>query len=99
MTRYVGLDVHMQFVEVCILNQRGKVLHRGQVDCCRGALQHFAERRLKRSDRVALEATTNTWPVVEILRPFVAAVVVSNALKTKSIAEAKIKTDKVDAEV
>ena len=33
------------------------------------------------------------------MRPFVAAVVVSNPLKTKAIAEAKIKTDKVDAEV
>jgi transposase len=99
MIRYVGLDVHKQFVEVCILDQKGKMLYRGQVDCCRGALQHFAQHRLKRSDRVALEATTNTWPVVEILRPFVARVVVSNPLKTKAIAEAKIKTDKVDAEV
>jgi transposase len=37
--------------------------------------------------------------VVAILRPFVAAVVVSNPLKTKAIAEAKVKTDKIDAEV
>jgi transposase len=34
-----------------------------------------------------------------ILRPSVAAVVVSNPLKTKAIAEAKVKTDKVDAEI
>ncbi len=34
-----------------------------------------------------------------ILKPFVAEVGVSNPLKTKAIAEAKIKTDKVDAEV
>src|SRR5690606_1692972 len=68
-------------------------------DCRRSALEHFAKRQLKKTDRVALEATTNTWPVAEILRPFVTAVVVSNPLKTKAIAEAKIKTDKVDAEV
>jgi len=36
---------------------------------------------------------------VAILKPFVAEVGVSNPLKTKAIAEAKIKTDKVDAEV
>jgi transposase len=46
-----------------------------------------------------LEATTNTWSVVEILEPFVAAIVVGNRLKSKAIAEAKIKTDKVDTQV
>jgi transposase len=34
-----------------------------------------------------------------VVRPFVADVVVSNPLRTKAIAEAKVKTDKVDAEV
>jgi transposase len=99
MIRYVGLDVHKRFIEVCILDGKGNVQFRGRADCDRRALESFARQRLKKSDRVALEATTNTWPVAEILRPFVAAVVVSNPLKTKAIAEAKIKTDKVDAEV
>jgi transposase len=62
-------------------------------------LESFARTRLEKTDRVALEATTNTWSVVAVLRPYVAAVVVSNPLKTRAIAEAKVKTDKVDAEV
>ena len=99
MVRYVGLDVHKRFIEACILDGKGKVLFRGRADCDRIALQRFAHQRLRKTDRVALEATTNTWPVVEILRPQVAAIVVSNPLKTKAIAEAKIKTDKVDAQV
>jgi transposase len=99
MIRYVGLDVHKRFVEACILDDQGNVLYRGRADCEREALERFARRRLKKTDRVALEATTNTWPIVEILRPFVAAIVVGNPLKTKAIAEAKIKTDKIDAEV
>ncbi len=45
-----------------------------------------------------MEATTNTWPVVDLLRPYVGDVVVSNPIKTKAIAEAKVKTDKVGAE-
>jgi transposase len=44
-----------------------------------------------------VEATTNTWEVVARLKPFVTEVVVSNPLRTKVIATAKIKTDKVDA--
>jgi transposase len=48
---------------------------------------------------VALEATTNCWAVADVLRPFVARVVVSNPMATKAIAQAKVKTDKVDAHV
>ena len=71
MTRYVGLDVHKHFIEVCILDRSGKAVFRGRAECRREELERFAKEKLKRSDRVALEATTNTWPVVDILRPFV----------------------------
>lgn len=97
--RYVGLDVHKHSIEVCIVDPVGKVLYRGHTGCLREELERFARTTLKPTDRVALEATTNTWSVVAILRPFVAAVIVSNPLKTKAIAEAKVKTDKIDAEV
>ena len=48
---------------------------------------------------MALEATTNCWAVADALRPHVAKVVVSNPMATKAIAQAKVKTDKVDAHV
>jgi transposase len=99
MIRYVGLDVHKQFIEVCILDAGGRVLYSGRTGCRRSELEDFARTKLTPGDRVALEATTNTWSVVAILRPFVATVVVSNPLKTRAIAEAKVKTDKIDAEV
>ena len=99
MIRYVGLDVHKEFIEVCVIDRKGNVLSRSRADCRRESLVEFAKTQLRKTDCVALEATTNTWPVVEILRPYVARIVVGNPLKTKAIAEAKIKTDKVDAEV
>src|SRR5262249_14987689 len=86
-------------IEACILDPSGRVLRRCHTGCRRGELETFARTALRPTDHVALEATTNTWSVVALLRPFVAAVVVSNPLKTKAIAEAKAKTDKVDAEV
>ena len=75
MSRYVGLNVHKQFIEVCILDAAGRVLWRGRTGCSREELERFARTRLKKTDRVALEATTNTWAVVTLLRPHVAAVV------------------------
>lgn len=65
----------------------------------REALSAFAERQLKKEDRLVMEATTNTWAVAGVLRPFVQEIVISNPLKVRAIAEAKIKTDKVDSRV
>jgi transposase len=99
MIRFVGLDVHKRVVEACFLDAAGLVLARHRFELTRQSLLDFADQRLTGDDRVALEATTNTWAVVSLLRPHVAEVVVSNPLKTRAIAEARIKTDRVDAEV
>jgi transposase len=48
-------------------------------------------------DAVALEASTNTWALVDQLRSHAGSVVVSNPLRTKAIAAAKRKTDDIDA--
>jgi len=95
--RYVGLDVHKDTVEYCILDAAGKKIDGGNIVCEQSVLIRFATKTLCSKDHVALEATTNTWSVVDILEPHVAKIVVGNPLKTKAIAEAKIKTDKIDA--
>lgn len=97
--RYIGLDLHKRSLEVCALDAKGKRLFRLSVDCDRTALEGFARKHLRKTDKLAVEATTNTWAVAEILRPFVATVVVGNPLQIKAIAQAKVKTDKIDAEV
>jgi transposase len=99
MIRYVGLDVHKRVVEACIVDQAGKVVHRERFALNRQTLETFASEILRPTDRVALEATTNCWAVTDALRPHVAGVLVSNPMATKAIAQAKVKTDKVDAHV
>jgi transposase len=93
------MDIHKEMAVSCIVDEQGKVVQRQRCRCTRAELEQFGRRYLQPGDKVALEATTNTWEVVGILKPFVTEVVVSNPLKTKAIAEAKVKTDKVDAEV
>lgn len=97
--RYVGLDVHREVLQACILDAHGRLLERHRFELTRPNLEAFLRERLRPQDRVALEATTNTWAVVDALQPHVAEVVVGNPLRTRAIAEAKVKTDKVDAEV
>lgn len=97
--RFIGLDLHKKTLVACALDRRGKALFRESVDCRRESLEAFARAKLRKTDRLAVEATANTWAVADILRPFVAAVTVGNPLQVKAIAQAKVKTDKIDAEV
>jgi hypothetical protein len=96
---FCGLDIHKKGVQAVILSDDGKVTLTHRFLAVRSVIEQFAQKHLSKLHRVALEATTNTWPVVAILQPFVQEVVVSNPLRTKAIAQAKIKTDKVDAKV
>ena len=99
MPRYVGLDVHKHFIEAYLIDEQGKQLHHCRVAVTRESIQTFAAKCLQPSDQVVMEATTNTWEVTELILPRVAKVAIANPLKVKAIAEAKTKTDKVDAEV
>ena len=94
---FAGLDLHKKEVEAALVDDQGNILHRSRFAATREALEAFAKKRLTGDTAVAVEATTNTWPVAAILQPLVQKLVVSNPLRTKAIASAKIKTDKVDA--
>lgn len=92
-----GLDIHKKIVQAAVLDDAGKLVHSERFPATREALEAFARTRLSPQHRVALEATINTWAVARVLQPWVAEVVISNPLRTRAIAEAKIKTDRVDA--
>jgi len=95
--RYVGVDLHKATATFHILSHDGKTLRTGQFDVTPKAIERFAAEHLHPGDHVAVEVTSNTWAFVRLIKPRVARVVVSNPVKTKAIAEANVKTDKVDA--
>lgn len=97
--RFAGLDVHKRVVQACVLDANGAERASLRFDLSVQALVEFAERHLDADCAVALEATTNTWAIVDILEPYCARIVVSNPMRTKAIATAKVKTDKIDARV
>ena len=94
---FAGLDLHKQVIEAALIDEAGKLLHRARFPTTREALLGFAKRWLNQECNVALEATTNTWPVVDLLEPLVREVVVSNPMRTRAIASAKIMTDSISA--
>ena len=95
--RCIGLDVHRDFAQVAIW-QAGLVRQAGTFATTPEGVREFAA-GLGPADEVALEATGNTWAIATLLASRAGRVVVSNPAKTRAIAEAKVKTDKVDAAI
>lgn len=95
--RSLSLDVHRHFAQIAVLED-GHLRSAGRIPTTPEALRAFA-RTLGPNDEVVLESTTNTHAIVRLLQGHAGRVVVSNPLRTRAIADAKIKTDKVDAEV
>jgi transposase len=92
--RSVGLDVHLDFCEVAIVED-GELRSAGRVETKPERLELFAA-SLAADDRVALEVTGNAWEIARILEPHVAQVVVVSPSDT-AIRQARAKTDRLDA--
>ena len=97
MVRYIGMDVHREFAQLAVVED-GLVRDEGRIGVTPEALRAWAA-TLRGDDEVALEATGNSDAIANLLIPLVGRVVVSNPSKTRAIAEAKVKTDKVDARI
>jgi transposase len=95
--RFIGLDVHKRLIEVCIIDADGATLDSFRFNLNLASLHAFGKRHLDHDCQVALEATTNSWAVVDVLSEYCPNIVVSNPMRTKLIALSRVKTDKVDA--
>jgi transposase len=93
--RYVGLDVHKNYVMVgAVTRTQEMVLPPRKVGLT--AFEDWATKHLRLTDEVVLEATTNAWYLYDLLEPLVERVVVCHPPQVKLIAAALVKTDKKD---
>ena len=95
---YIGIDVHKKFCYACVKDKSGHLLDEFRfLNTTRGFSKLFRAIGA-RPAKAVLESTGNLW-----LRLFLALeengveAILSNPSKTKAIAEARLKTDKVDA--
>jgi transposase len=92
--RCIGLDVHLDFIEIAICEE-GKVWSAGRVPSTPEGLKTLADSLLP-TDRVALEVTGSSWEIVRLLEPHVSKVIVVSPGDT-GISQARAKTDRLDA--
>jgi transposase len=96
--RYVGLDVHKQFIMIALVTKDQKVVMKPKrVDIHK--FQAWAKEHLYKTDQVALESSTNAWWVYDHLIDIVGTVNVANTHQVKMISAGHVKTDHRDATV
>ncbi len=97
-TRYIGLDVHKHYlVAYGVDRDQHPVYGPRRVDYA--DLEAWLARDLRPTDAVALEMTTNTWQMVDLLTPCVHSVTVVHPPEVKAIVKARVMTDKKAARI
>src|SRR5215813_3622621 len=98
---YVGVDIHKKYSVLCALDESGRKLREGRVEGnqASGFAQFFAS--LRGPSKAVVEACWNWGLIHDELEELeqVEEVVLAHPHKTRLIAEAQIKTDRLDAQV
>ncbi|WP_072642905.1 IS110 family transposase [Sinorhizobium americanum] len=95
---HIGVDYHKSNSHLVVQDSSGKTLRSGRVKNDRQSLGGFLEPYRENSHAV-VEATRNWMVMYDWLDDICDDVVLAHPLKVKAIADAKIKTDKIDATV
>jgi transposase len=94
---YAGLDVHKDFCQAIVLTKEGEVVKEGRIKSRKEDIEDFFSGLVEVN--VAFEASGNYEYFYDILEKICSGVSLSHPLKTRLIAESRVKTDKVDARV
>jgi transposase len=95
---YVGLDVHKRFDQACVMNKSGMIVQEQKFLNTKEELDKFLE-SLPKDSKIAMEACSVWQPVFEEMEEKGFDVHLAHPSKVKLIAEARVKTDKIDAKV
>lgn len=93
---YAGLDVHKRTTYVTVVDEGGEVVKRKQVKSTAAGMKK-ALGRYRRPVKAVLEASYNWGPVHDWLEDVVDEVILAHPAKVRAIADARIKTDKIDS--
>ena len=99
MIRYVGIDVGKAKCRAALMDQQGTIESEFFFEKSNKGILKLVS-TLTSEDKVVMESTGNLWlNIYDTLDAKRIKVVLANPLKTKAIASAKVKTDKLDARI
>lgn len=96
--KYIGIDHHKQYLVATVLDEEGKVTERKQIPMRRETIREYFT-TVKGEDQVkaVMEASYGWDFLYDLLSEILEEVKLAHPLKTKLIAEARIKNDTLDS--
>ncbi|KMY65622.1 hypothetical protein AAU61_21160 [Desulfocarbo indianensis] len=95
---YAGMDVHLRTTYISVIDETGKQIAKKNLESNESAIMAFLN-QLSSKPSVVMESTRAWYWLYDALVNAGYKVTMSNPLKTKAIASAKIKNDKLDAQM
>lgn len=95
---YVGIDVHKRFCYATMLDEHGNKMDEYKFQNNEDSFDELIE-KIGENSKVVVEASSVSIPLYDYLDEGGFDVMVAHPLKTKAIADAKIKTDKIDSKI
>lgn len=97
--KYMGIDYHKQYFVATTMDASGKVISRDRVSTDRDSIRkYFMEGRYKGKVKAVMEACYGWEYFYDEVKDLVEEIIMAHPLKTRLIAEARIKTDYIDSE-
>jgi len=96
-TLYVGMDIHKNFIQAAVMDEAGNIVKEQQFKSDAKEIKRFVKSLKTKKIHAAIEATCTWYHVYETLDALGVETTLVNMRRTKTIAESKIKTDKLDA--
>lgn len=95
---YIGIDLHKKYSVVTTMDIKGNIINQKRIEHDSNNLDQFIT-SLDEDDNIAMEATTNWYYFYELLEAKTQNISLAHPAKTRVIAEAKLKNDKVDSKM
>jgi transposase len=95
---YVGVDYHKHYSVATKMDEQGRVLEQVRLHNDPQTLVGYVK-GLPWGSKIALEATGSWYYFYEVLEDTGAEISLAHPLRTRAIAEARIKTDKIDSTI
>jgi len=98
---YMGIDLHKRFMFATVIDEAGKEVERARVENKKSSILTYIEQIKKIDEEISavVEATSNSSKLYDELESELKSISLANPLKTKAIASARIKTDKIDSRI
>lgn len=95
---HVGVDLHKNFSQATVIDDEGKVLGKRRLWNDPDILEHYFS-GLPKGSPVVMEATRNWYWMADFVEGMGLKLILAHPKKVRIIAEATVKTDKIDSEV